>query len=42
MKIVTSIDALKSRLLWATYQYMHENIKSNEYMPLLVHFLQNI
>jgi len=26
IKIVASIDALKFRLLWAKYRYVHENI----------------
>jgi len=27
MKTFTSIDALKFRLLWATYQYVYKNIR---------------
>jgi len=27
VNIVKSIDAFKLRLLWATYQYVHENIR---------------
>jgi len=28
IKIVVSIDALKFRLLWAKYQYVHEDIRA--------------
>jgi len=36
MKIVTFVDALKLRLLWATYQYVHENIRVMDMCQIII------